>query len=450
MKLLAHGLGNIQDLPVPAWLFLYGASMVLVVSFVALGALWKKPRLEDDRPRALPPSVQRGLALARIPLAAASFGLLVVIFLAAAFGVDSVAFNFAPTFVFVVFWLGLVPVQALVGDVYRAINPWRAAADGVGWVTRRLGGGWEPPFTYPERLGRWPAAVLLFAYATLELAYWDPAGPRTLAIAIAVYSWITWVGMLAFGTRTWLSNGEAFAAYFGLLARLAPLGVRDGAVVRRRPFTGVARDPERPGTIALVTVVLGSTLFDGFSRTTWWLDLRFSAEEPYALTNPALADAAGSGMNLLGLLTGVALIATAFLSALAVARRVTRTDRKLADAFLGSLIPIAFVYVVAHYFSLFILQGQLGIRLASDPFGRGWDLLGTAGFTGWWVSLDPNTIWYVQVGALVAGHVAGLVLAHDKAVGVFPRPKTATRAQYALLVLMILYTVGGMWVLSAG
>lgn len=450
MKLLAHGLGNIQDLPVPAWLFLYGASMVLVVSFVALGALWKTARLEDDRPRELPLSVRRALAFIRVPFAAASFGLLVVVFLGGAFGAESVAFNFTPTFVYVVFWLGLVPIQVLFGDVYRALNPWRAAADGTGWLARRVGAGWEPPLVYPERLGRWPAAVLLFAFATLELAYWDPAGPRTLAVAIAIYSWITWVGMLAFGTRTWLSNGEAFAAYFGLLARLAPFGVQDGATVRRRPFTAVARDNERPGTIALVAVVLGSTLFDGFSRTTWWLDIRFSVEEPYALANPGLADAAGSAANLLGLLVAVLLIATAFLLALEVARRVGRTDRNLTDAFLGSLIPIALVYVVAHYFSLFILQGQLAIRLASDPFGRGWDLFGSADFTGWWVALDPNTIWYVQVAALVIGHVAGLVLAHDKAVGVFPTAKTATRAQYALLALMILYTVGGMWVLSAG
>jgi hypothetical protein len=115
--------------------------------------------------------------------------------------------------------------------------------------------------------------------------------------------------------------------------------------------------------------------------------------------------------------------------------------------FLPSLVPIALVYAVAHYFTLLLVQGQYAIPLASDPFGYGWDVLGTIDFQPNLSPLAPNTIWYVQVGALVAGHVAGLAIAHDRAVTLFP-PRPALRSQYAMLVLMVVYTVTGMWLLS--
>jgi hypothetical protein len=444
---LAHGIGKIQDLPVPAWLFYYGAAIVLVVSFVALGALWTKPRIATLPERPLPAGPQRVLqsrALHAV-VQALSFGLLVVVFLAALVGENSAAQNLAPTFIYVVFWLGLVAVVVLLGNVWRYLNPWRAAADFVAWAWP---GGWTPPFRYPERLGRWPAAVLLLAFAALELAYEDPSSPRALAIAIALYSWITWMGALAFGRDDWFANGEAFTSYFGLYSRLAPFGSRDGRLVARVPLRGLAEPIERPGTVAFVAVMLGTVLFDGFSRTTWFLNRQLQVQEPFALDSPGLATAARTALNLVGMLGAVLLVGLLFVGAVDAARRVSRYRGPLAGAFVGSLIPIALAYVVAHYFSLFVLQGQLAIRLASDPFGRGWDLFHTKTFptVG---TLAPNTVWYVQVAALIVGHVLGLVLAHDRAVALFPG-KVATRAQYAMLALMVLYTVGGMWVLSSG
>ena len=111
---------------------------------------------------------------------------------------------------------------------------------------------------------------------------------------------------------------------------------------------------------------------------------------------------------------------------------------------------IALVYAVAHYFSLLVFQGQVAVRLASDPFGWGWDLFGTSGFEPDFGVLTPNTIWYLQVGALIAGHVAGLAVAHDRALDVFEPTPVAVRSQYPMLALMVLYTVGGLWVLSQG
>jgi hypothetical protein len=115
-----------------------------------------------------------------------------------------------------------------------------------------------------------------------------------------------------------------------------------------------------------------------------------------------------------------------------------------------SLVPVALAYVVAHYFTLLLIQGQFGILLASDPFGRGWDIFGTTDYRPDITVASPNTVWYVQVAALVVGHVAGLVLAHDRALAFSNGPREALRTQYALLALMVLYTVGGLWLLSQG
>jgi hypothetical protein len=434
---LAHGVGGITDPPIPMWLAYYAAAAVLVLSFAALGVLWRTPRLERDSRRPVfrvPTSVLRFLA------GALGLGVFVVIFLAALVGERSAGTNIAPTFVWIVFWVGLVPISVLFGNVWAWLNPWRAAADFVAWTWSRARLAWDAPFAYPERLGRWPAAVLLVAFAALELAYTDPSDPRVLALAIALYSWITWVGIAAFGRDAWLSNGEMFTVYFGLLSRLSPLRLRDGRLALRRPLDRVARDDEPPGTVAFVAVMLGSVAFDGFSRTSYWQDRLFEIE----------GEAAAFGFNVAGLVGAVVIVALAFVGAIELARRLGGRHGRLEHAFAGTLIPIALAYVVAHYATLLIISGQLAIPLASDPFGYGWDLFGTLDYQ---INVQPLTadeVWYLQTGALIVGHVLGLTLAHDKALAVFGTTRVALRTQYPLLGLMILYTVGGLWLLSRG
>ena len=449
---LAHGIGGVKDLPVPGWLFLYGAAVALVLSFVALGALWRRPHLEAAAGgRPLPPTFQRILCSrpVRVLLGGISVGLLILVAAAALLGEPSPSQNIAPTFIFVVFWLGLVPLVVLLGDVWRVLNPWNAVAEWLGAVWRWLGRAYEPLAAYPERLGRWPAAALLFAFAAFELAYDDPSNPRALALAVYLYSAITWYGMVWFGRETWLANGEAFSVYFGLLARIAPFAARDRdgrEIVVRPPLTGLAARDERPGTLPFVAVMLGSVAFDGLSRTAWWQERRTSV----AAADPNLFHLTGIALNFAGLLATIALVALAYLAAVEAGRRLAGSERELVGAFVLSLVPIALVYVVAHYFSLLLVQGQFAIPLASDPLGRGWDLLGTGGFRPNLAPLAPNTIWYVQVAALVVGHVLGLVLAHDRAVALFRSAHLAVRTQFAILGLMVLYTVAGLWLLSQG
>ena len=453
MTLLAHGIGGIRDLPVPAYLFFYSAAAVLVLSFVALAVLWRRPVLEEKAAGRPFRGAFSGILLSaelRAAVQALAFLLLVAVWLAAAFGRSSAGANVAPYFVYVIFWVGTVVVVVVLGNVWSALNPWRAAADAFTWLAERAGRGRdEPPFAYPERCGRWPAAVLLFAFATLELAYIDPASPRTLAIAIALYSGITWFGMLVFGRRDWLANGEAFSVYFGLLSRIAPLAAERGHIVVRAPLSALARVDRRPGTIAFVAVMLGSVFFDGFSRTTFWQDRYYDLQIEF-LDDPTAADILGTLMSTGGLLLAVLAVGFAFRAAAAASAWVAEHRHSLADDFVWSLIPIALVYVVAHYFTLLVYEGQVAIRLASDPFGKGWDLFGTYDFQPNFTLLTPNLVWYVQVGALVAGHVAGLALAHDRAVDLFRSRRAAMWSQYPMLALMVAYTVGGMWVLSQG
>lgn len=454
MILVAHGIGGVRDLPVPTWLFSWGAAVVLVLSFLLLGTLWKRSQLDrraEGRP--LPQGLERVLrsTALRVLLGAVSAGLLVLVFLAALLGEPSSATNLAPTFVYVIFWLGIVLLQVVLGNVWPALNPWLAIASAAAWIWRALGRTWNPIVAYPERLGVYPAALLLLAFVALELCYVDPANPRALALAIALYSYVTWSGMAAVGRQLWAERGEAFTVYFGLLARIAPFGrtndERNGRLVLRTPLSGLAGAERVPGMLAVVTVMLGSVAFDGLSRSSVWQDLRADVEGPYVLDSPGAADLVGTLLALGGLLGCIALVVLAYLGATRLARRTAGGERPLEPEFLQSLVPIALVYAVAHYFTLLLVQGQFALPLGSDPFGYGWDLFGVADYAPNLAPLSPNTIWYVQVGALVAGHVAGLAVAHDRAISLFP-PKAALRSQYALLALMVAYTIGGLWLLS--
>jgi hypothetical protein len=190
--------------------------VVLVLSFLALGALWKTPQLERRRGgHPLPAGLERFLRSSVLHgiLGAISAGLLVLIFLTALIGEPSSAQNLSPTFIYVIFWLGLVPVQVVFGNVWRALNPWLAIASGVGWIWRKLGQEWKPPLEYPERLGVWPAAFFLLCFAALELCYAEPASPRALALAAALYSYAMWFGMAAYGRRLWDAYGNGFTVY---------------------------------------------------------------------------------------------------------------------------------------------------------------------------------------------------------------------------------------------
>jgi hypothetical protein len=451
LSYLAHGIGQIQDLPVPAAFFFVGAAVVLTVSFVLLGVLWRTPVLEAHAAgRALPPRasallLSRGV---RIVLQTVAAALLVLTLATALFGTTIELLNFAPTFVYVIFWVGLPLLSVTLGNVWSVLSPWRAIADATVWALERGGREARPVLEWTGRWGRYPAAGALFAFVTLELAHPSPSYPRTLGIAIALYSYWALAGMAVYGREAWTRGGEGFAVMFELLARIAPFAVRDGRVVVRWPFTGLGGAEHVPGTLLFVAVMLGSTSFDGFSRTSSWQNLIGDVRAELVGSSLRVVDVATTLVNVAGLATFVAGVVVTYSAAVWAARALGHVQRSLVPDFVLPLVPIAAAYIAAHYFSLFVINGQFIIPLASDPFGRGWDLFGTVDFAPNLTIVSSRTVWYVQVGALVVGHVAGLSVAHDRAVAVFDDRRAALRSQYPLLALMVLYTVGGLWVLS--
>jgi hypothetical protein len=447
----AHGLGGRADLPIPEWLFAWAAAVVLVVSFVGLAVLWRSPQLDNHNGfRPLPDRLSRLVVNSVTELFAAVVGvaLLVVTVWSGLAGVQAPQDNFAPTFIYVAFWVGLVPVSILFGDVFRAFNPWRAIGRAAEFVAARSTRRTGPPFRYPGWLGRWPAAAGLLGFAWIELAYSDGAEPSTLAVATLVYTLITLTAIACFGTETWISRGEAFSVYFNLFARISPLTLKDGRLGLRRPLTGISSLEPLPGTVALLVVMIGNVMFDGASEGKPWTDIapevqEFFLELGFGL-EASLQLTASLGMLIALTIVG-AIYAIGVVGVHAIDQRPTVT---VARAFVHALVPIAAVYVLAHYFSLLAFNGQAIAWLSSDPLGKGWDLFGTAGGTIDYGVVGAAAIWYVQVGVLVAGHVCGLLLSHDRALALYGKAQAATTSQYWMLAVMVAFTTFGLFLLS--
>jgi hypothetical protein len=455
---VAHALVARKDLPIPAWLFAWGASIVLIVSFFALSAAWRKPRFEDERWRPLSPGLSR--ALLSMPLQVL-FGVISVFLLglsvyAGLRGTEAPDRNFALTFLFVTAWLGFPLFSVIFGDVFRPFNPWRAIGRVVGAAFAVIAGQRATHLPYPKALGRWPAALGLLAFVWLEVVYGANGGvavgldPNTAGLAALFYSAYTLTMMAVFGVEEWCQTGEVFSAYFGMFSQLGSFGVRDGRLGRRLPLSAATHWATVPGSAALVIASIASTSFDGaqegafksaiISTFEWLADAGFSLTTSLRLADTIFMLLTFAGVGL------VYLIGVRGMSTVEGAPPLA----KLRVGFAHTLIPIAFAYLVAHYFSLFVFQEQAQFTyLLSDPLGTATtDLFGTASAGIDFKVLSANAIWYVQVGALVVGHVVGLTLAHDRATAFWGDYRQAARSQYWMLAVMVAFTCFGLYLLS--
>ncbi|KOU18245.1 hypothetical protein ADK51_29400 [Streptomyces sp. WM6368] len=431
-------------MPISPFYAFAGAFAALFVSFLALGLLWSTSRFRGERSGlALPVALQRvadapatRTALRGLGLAAALAVLLYLLL-----GPDDPAHNPAPGAVYVLLWVGLVPASLLLGPVWRLLNPLRTLHRLLSRALHRPEPGCGPGpapdpdsdpdaaparghHPLPARLGQWPAAVGLFGFTWLELVAPEPASTTTLLIAITAYATAQLLLAARFGER-WFVDGDAFEAYSTLLARLSPLGRRsDGRLVLRNPFHGLDATPERPGLVATVCVLLGSTAYDGFSDNPSWINVLQTS--PLGRTPTAT----------LGLLASVALVATLYCLCAAATRLVSGPHPGPLTAFAHSLVPIALGYLIAHYFSLLVVEGPRTVSMA----------LGTDNAPEPLPPLGPGGLAALQVVAVVTGHVLGVVAAHDRSVRLFP-PAKAVAGQLPLLALMITYTIGGIGLL---
>ncbi len=428
----AHGVGSRADLPLPFSLLLIGASVALIVSFIALGALWKQPRLSPEDGRLLPTGLALALDSPVVRGIAVSLSLLITAWtlLSLVAGQDN-ANNPVPYVVYVWLWVGLAFLSMLFGGIWRLLNP-------VRWIRRGVLalGRIEEDFTLAEyRLGYWPAAAGLLAFVWLELIAPDNATLGTLRVAIFGYLLISLMLSLAFG-RDYLLVGDPFTAWSSLYGSLSPLGRRsDGRWVLRTPLHGPLMVSVRPGLVAVTSVMLGTTAYDGFSGETRWYTFVQSSSLPAWFWETA------------GLVGFPAIVAGSLaLAAVVSARLAGLSVRGVTSAFAPSLIPIAAGYLIAHYWSLWVWEGTRGLAKMSDPLGTGANWLGTAGLQPSPTLISPGLVAGIQVTAIVTGHVLGVVLAHERAVSLFPR-RAAVLGQVPLLILMVLYTVGGLTLL---
>jgi hypothetical protein len=452
---LAHALASRQDLPVPAWLFAWGASIVLVVSFFALAAGWRSPRFEQLHERPLGARVSRVLLGLPMQALCGAIGVFLLGFAiyAGLEGTEAPDRNFSLTFLYVTCWLGFPFFSAILGDLFRPFNPWRAVGRAAGACFALIAGQRPAHAAYPQRLGRWPAAIGLFAVVWLEVV-WGTAGsgfdPQTVATAALFYSGYTLAMMAVFGVEEWCEKGEVFSVYFGMFGRLGIFGSRDGRLERRRPFSAATTWATIPGSAAVVIASIATTSFDGGqegafkdgigSLTGWIEDLGFSV-----LTSLRLS----STIFMLLCFAGVGLVYLLGVRGMRTVPGAPSTE-KLRTGFAHTLIPIALAYLVAHYFSYFVFQEQAQFGfLLSDPLGTGTtDLFGTAAWEVDYKLLSANAIWYVQVAALITGHVIGLMLAHDRALVYWPDYRNATASQYWMLAVMVAFTCFGLYLLS--
>jgi hypothetical protein len=454
----AHALASRQDLPIPAWLFAWAASIVLIASFFALSAAWRKPQFEDEHRRPFGERLFAALLSLPVQILCGAIGvfLLGVAIYAGLRGTEAPDRNFALTFIFVTCWLGFPFFSAIFGDLFRPFNPWRAVGRAAGGTFTAIAGQRPAHLAYPERLGRWPAAVGLLAFVWIEVVYGRTSivsvdiQPHAVAVAALVYSVYTLAMMTVFGAEKWCERGEAFSVYFGMFSRLGIFGARDGRLYRRRPFSAATSWAVVPGSAAVVIASIAATSFDGAQDGAF----KDAIEKVFNwFTDRGLALTTGLRLtDTIFMLATFAAVGAVYMLGVRGMRTVPGAPsfKELRTGFAHTLIPIALAYLVAHYFSFFVFQEQAQFGyLLSDPLGTGHtDLFGTVSNEVDYKLLSANAIWYVQVAALVVGHVIGLMLAHDRALVYWPDYRKATASQYWMLAVMVAFTCFGLYLLS--
>jgi len=432
-QLLAHGLGGSTDLPIPVTYALIGAAWALTFTFAVVALAWRNPRFDADRPgRALPRWITTVVdsTATRWVLAAMSLVLTAWVAMAAFWGPPTSG-NALPGVFYVLLWVGLVALSLLFGPVWRVISPVRALHRVLGRPSLRR--------PYPETLGYWPAAAGLFAFVWLELASPDPADLTAIRAWLLTYLVVTLAGTLWCGTR-WTARADPFEVYSVVASRLSPLRRNpDGRIAIGNPFDHLRTLPVRPGVVAVLAVLLGSTAFDSFSATPQWRN--FSDR----VTDSAMT---ASLLRTVGLLVFATVVGVSFtLAARCTGGVDARLRRELPGRLAHSLIPIVIGYVFAHYLTYLVERGQQAITALADPLGRGWNVLGLAdNQVSYLLSMHPTVTATLKVAFVVAGHIAGVVAAHDRALALLPKAHQVT-GQVAMMLVMVGYTFTGLYLL---
>lgn len=455
----AHVIGVVYNLPIPFWMYAFGASAALALSFLIVG--WFVTARNADRNfRTTDIGLSGSRAVERIfaVLRALSVALLGVTILSGLAGPANPFASFCVIFFWIIFALGFMYATAVAGDLYAMLNPWRVVCD---WIERRHPGAFRARRPWPAWLGYYPAVLLYLGFIWLEL--FGQAPPRALGMILLLYSILNLGCAAVFGKEAWFGRGELFAVFLRLIGKVAPLAFDTDPASRRpvrirlrQPFIGLVDGAADHFSLLLfVLFMLSSTAFDGMHETRAWVLVFWKSI--YPLLNEISPQPYLFYVDFYYywqwamLFLSPFLYLAIYLGFVGLMKIVVRTDRGMMDLalqFAFSLIPIAFVYNVTHYFTLLLAQGPSILAMASDPFGLGWDLFGTARNAYPPLMLLAQQVWHTQVGLILFGHIVSVYLAHLQALKLFPSGRQGVWSQLPMLALMMLLTSVGLRILS--
>jgi hypothetical protein len=437
----AHAFGQRFDLPIPLHLYLWGAAAAVVVSFLLIGVFFR------SRSRALPflnlesRGPLRGLrgqhwlyGLCRI----VAVVVLLFTIATAVFGNTDPARNFAPTFFWIIFWVGLPLVASLFGNVWEPLNP---ALTITRWIRGKKGDG--PASEGKEKSHVWIALGFFVVLTWIELVSNVGYKPTILGVLLLVYYAALVYGGIVFGEK-WLRNADFFSVLSRVVGAAAPIGRNNGKVVLRIPGSGLLElETATRGMTFFILFLLAGVTYDGLKESQFWNTLIVS------LGNNELPTFVS---GTLGLVLLFLVYAASFGLVMWIMRRIVRSTESVADLaqrFAVSLVPIGIVYSIAHYVTLILITGQGIIPLLSDPFGTGADWFGTADYQIYIQLISPKVLWYSQVVLVIVGHIIGVYLAHIIALRLFVRHGRVIKSQLPMLALMVAFTLFSLWILSA-
>ena len=439
----AHGFGSKIDLPIPGYLYWFGGGAAVIASF-AIISLFVRSKAHDDSYRTynlrnvgIVDALYRNKSLLNV-FKVISVSLLILTILTGVLGSQFPVKNFAPTFVWVVWWGGFIWLHILFGDSWNFVNPWKNIFELIKFDEK-------PLRQYPDKLKSWPAFGFFLIFAWIELVYPTPAHPQFLGNIIFVYSIIVLVGMRVFGKNKWLDNCEPFTVFFNFVSSFSATRVTsDGKILLRPIASGLLDARYRFDQLCFLILILSVVSFDGLISTLFWYDVigidAFGGSGRYDVIY----------VNTAGIIVSFLAFFSIFYSFVAISRAITKTDittLDLAQKFVPALLPISIVYHLAHYSAYFFLNGQLIIKLISDPFGFGWDIFGTSSYEIV-RTIDFILLWNYQVAVIVIGHILSVYIAHRISLRVFKDGKKSIMSQAPILLLMVGYTILGLWLLS--
>jgi hypothetical protein len=448
---LAHASDRGHVLLLPTGHYIVGGALAVAASFLVLLAV-KPERLQ--RLTAWRLTIGTSGQTLRLALSLASFASLAVLVAAGFLGSRDPLSNPLPLTVWTLVWVGLTLLQGVAGNLWHWIDPWYGPWRIVSAVLARPVSQ-PPPPRLPQWLGMWPAVLLLVAFAWFELIYPAPDDPGRLAWAVALYWLFSFIMMLAFGHANWTARGEFLSVFFGMVARFGivartPVGNGRDKISLCPPGAQLADTPALPASgMVFLLFALASVSFDGLSKTFFWFGL--NGLNPLEFPGRT----ALVGVNSVGLGAACVLMTAVFLACVFAGERLAGSRRSVfaaAGTLVWSIVPIALAYHFSHYLVALLVNGQYALVALSDPFSRGWNLFGTAhmpvsagiaaGSGAAWV------IWNAQAAAIVAGHVVAVLAAHSLASRLHGTARAASLSQLPLTLLMIAYTVFGLWLLS--